>query len=259
MRRPSTQDALPQRRSITWGLAVLALFASVVPTFAQETGTIRGRIESSITGEALSGVLVMFGEGLRPVRTGTDGRFVLEDVPAGEGRLTLELLPNFVTTTELVEVLPGEIMQVSLSMMPVTVLLDELLVKAEAGSGEGMLRTYTVDDIPMLASKGSVVDLLADGFPGVEVRRGSGQVGATASLLIRGVNTISLSAEPLVYLDGIRVGGNSGVRWLNAGDVLGILDMIPAETVRSIEVLKGPAAARFGIGSSNGVILIRTR
>jgi outer membrane receptor protein involved in Fe transport len=231
----------------------------VVPAFAQETGTIRGRIESSITGEALSGVLVTFGDGSKPARTGTDGRFVLGDVPAGEGRLTLELLPDFVTTTELLEIQPGVITQVSLSMMPVTVLLDELLVEAGSGRGEGVLRTYSDDDIPMLASKGSVVDLLADGFPGVEVRRGSGQVGAAASLLIRGVNSISLSAEPLVYLDGILVGGNSGVRWLNAGDVLGILDMIPAETVRSIEVLKGPAATRFGIGASNGVILIRTR
>jgi TonB-dependent SusC/RagA subfamily outer membrane receptor len=44
-----------------------------------------------------------------------------------------------------------------------------------------------------------------------------------------------------------------------AQHVVNTLDMIPASAIERIEVLRGPAATRFGIGASNGVILIWTR
>ena len=64
----------------------------------------------------------------------------MKGVPAGEVHLSLEHRPHYVTTVELVEVFPGEITQVSLSMMPFAVFLEELLVSAERGNPDAVVR-----------------------------------------------------------------------------------------------------------------------
>ncbi len=96
-------------------------------------------------------------------------------------------------------------------------------------------------------------------FSGIHVVRGSGQVGAGSRILIRGVNSLELPGDPLVFVDGIRVNTRVASGQSEAPFVVGILDLIPADAVSRIEVLKGPSATRFGVGSSNGVILVFTR
>ena len=68
-----------------------------------------------------------------------------------------------------------------------------------------------------------------------------------------------MPGDPLVFMDGIRVNDMVTTGQSEAGVVLGFLDLIPAFAVSRIEVLKGPSATRYGVGSSNGVILIFTR
>jgi outer membrane receptor for ferrienterochelin and colicin len=57
-------------------------------------------------------------------------------------------------------------------------------------------------------------------------------------------------------MDAIRVSDFSAEGVSQGRDAVGILKTIPAEMVARIEVPKGPSATRFGVGSSNGVILI---
>jgi outer membrane receptor for ferrienterochelin and colicin len=61
-------------------------------------------------------------------------------------------------------------------------------------------------------------------------------------------------------VDGVRVGkGAVSTGGGEANYIVGFLDMIPADIVARVEILKGPSASRFGVGSSNGVILVYTR
>lgn len=192
-------------------------------------------------------------------RTGEDGRFVLRGVPIGQALLRVELLPGFITTTEAVEVHAGETIQMALTLVPVAAFLDELLVEGRPSDLGGVVRRFSEEDAVASAGSGTVVDLLARGFPGVEVRRGSGQVGTGARILIRGANSLTLPADPLVFLDGIRIDDPSEMASSALSGVVGILETVPASTVERIEILKGPSASRFGIGSASGVILIWTR
>lgn len=78
-----------------------------------------------------------------------------------------------------------------------------------------------------------IYDMIRGKVAGVEV---SGR-----SIKIRGTNSLNVSTEPLFVVDGVIVRG---------------IDDIAPETVRSIEVLKGPDASVYGARGSNGVIVI---
>jgi TonB-dependent SusC/RagA subfamily outer membrane receptor len=78
-----------------------------------------------------------------------------------------------------------------------------------------------------------IYDMIRGRVPGVEV---SGK-----SIRIRGTNSLNVSTEPLFVVDGV---------------IVREIDNIAPETVRSIEVLKGPDASVYGTRGSNGVIVI---
>jgi TonB-dependent SusC/RagA subfamily outer membrane receptor len=78
-----------------------------------------------------------------------------------------------------------------------------------------------------------IYDMIRGRVAGVEV---SGK-----SIKIRGTNSLNISTEPLFVVDGV---------------ITREIDDIAPETVKSIEVLKGPDASVYGARGSNGVIVI---
>src|SRR5690606_15892980 len=113
-----------------------------------------------------------------------------------------------------------------------------------------------------LASTPTMTTLLQSRAPGVSVGPASGSTGMASRIRIRGSNSVSLSNEPLVIVDGVRVSSTGD---LSSGVGIGgqspsRLDDITPEQIESIEVLKGPAAAAlYGTAAANGVIQITTR
>jgi TonB-dependent SusC/RagA subfamily outer membrane receptor len=81
-----------------------------------------------------------------------------------------------------------------------------------------------------------IYDMIRGRVAGVEV---SGK-----SIRIRGANSLNVSNDPLFVVDGV---------------IVKTIDDIAPETVKSIEVLKGPDASVYGTRGSNGVILITRR
>ena len=82
----------------------------------------------------------------------------------------------------------------------------------------------------------SIYDMIRGEFPGVQV--------TGKNILIQGASSLMLSNEPLFVVDGMPASS---------------IDDISPQIVKSIEVLKGPAASVYGSRGSNGVILIYTR
>ena len=93
-----------------------------------------------------------------------------------------------------------------------------------------------------------------------------GDVGSGGNTRIRGASSMTLSSEPLIYIDGVRVnnaaadaGGFPGVGVDSRYPPSRINDISPDE-IESIEIAKGPAAATlYGTEASNGVINILTK
>src|SRR5205809_806316 len=67
-----------------------------------------------------------------------------------------------------------------------------------------------VADVVAKTAIPSVEAVLNGRTPGVVVLPGTGQIGAGANIRIRGMGTLSLSSQPLVYVDGVRVNNSTG-------------------------------------------------
>lgn len=95
--------------------------------------------------------------------------------------------------------------------------------------------------------------------PGVNLtgNSSSGARGNNRQIDIRGMGP----ENTLILIDGKPIASRNAVRygWRGDRDTRGDTNWVPADQVERIEVLRGPAAARYGSGAAGGVINIVTR
>jgi len=103
----------------------------------------------------------------------------------------------------------------------------------------------------------SIDQVLQGRAAGVQVQQTSGMPGASASIRIRGINSLNASTEPIYVIDGVIIeGGASSATSTNTNPLAAIN---PAD-ILSVDILKDASAtAIYGSRGSNGVILITTR
>ena len=102
-------------------------------------------------------------------------------------------------------------------------------------------------------------ELLQGRVAGVTVSTGSGNLGSSERMSIRGAASLSASNEPLYVVDGIPI-LNSNASLFNMGEDLSSMAVLNLTDIESIEVLKdGAAAAIYGSRAANGVVLITTK
>ncbi len=120
----------------------------------------------------------------------------------------------------------------------------------------------------------NLVNSLQGKVAGVRIQNSGGAPGSGASILIRGVNSISpnRSSEPLFVIDGIPISNetaagtllpSSGSNATSTNEQYAFsnraIDINP-DDIESLTVLKGPAAtALYGLRASNGVVIITTK
>jgi len=105
-------------------------------------------------------------------------------------------------------------------------------------------------------------NLLQGGVSGVSVTQSSGQPGSTATIRIRGGNSITFGNDPLYVIDGFISYNNNALSNSGAatGSKVNALATINPSDIESIEVLKDASAtAIYGSRGANGVIIITTR
>jgi TonB-dependent starch-binding outer membrane protein SusC len=109
----------------------------------------------------------------------------------------------------------------------------------------------------------SVDALLGGAVAGVNVTSSSGQPGSSASIRIRGGNSINASNDPLYVIDGFlffsdNSSTSTGIKGFDGGS--NPLNMLNPSDIESIEVLKDVSAtAIYGSRGSNGIIMITTK
>lgn len=257
------------RRSLLASLtAVCALFFLAGFASAQERGTITGMVTDASSGTPLVGVQVVV-EGLTiGGLTNASGRFLIQNVPAGPQQLRAVLL-GYGPVTQTVSVVTGETAQLDFQLSLSAIALDEVVVtavgeqrKREIGNALGSIKAAeVVAEAPIT----SVSELIQGRASGVSVGQSSGSTGLGSRIRIRGSNSISLSNEPLLYVDGIRVSSANndlgiGQNIYTGGQEPSRLNDFNPEDIESIEIVKGPAAATlYGTEAANGVIRITTK
>ena len=254
--------------------AVVAVAWDAATAGAQQpaaAGTITGRVTEQGSGAPLSAAQVFVVGTTRGSVTGENGSYRILGVPAGTVQLRVRRL-GYEPATQTVTVAPGA-----------TATADFTIGRAAATQLEQVVVTATGES-QRLREQGSAparVELAPERLPavpsfsqalsgqaaGVQVLQSSGTAGTGSRIRIRGTNSLTLSNEPLIVIDGVRVQGTTSGTGTTGAFSIGIggqspsrLDDINPEEIESIEVLKGPAASGlYGTQAANGVIQITTK
>jgi TonB-dependent SusC/RagA subfamily outer membrane receptor len=118
----------------------------------------------------------------------------------------------------------------------------------------------------------NVSAVLQGTIPGASIQQSGGSAGAGASIRLRGLASVSLSNQPLIYVDGVRIrsdqypknnpcgtcGGSSDLRGSNV--FASPLNDIDPNDIERVEVIKGAAASTlYGTEAAAGVIQVFTK
>ncbi|MFZ6010223.1 MAG: SusC/RagA family TonB-linked outer membrane protein [Bacteroidota bacterium] len=232
-------------------LTCLALVFAL-SSWAQDR-TVTGTVTSTEDGTPLPGVNVVLKGTTVGTTTDADGKFSLSVQGTG-GSLVFSFIG--LQTAE-IEIGDKTVIDVSLAL-DITQLNEVVVVGygvQERRKVSSSISTVPGSAISQLAAP-SFDTQLAGRSAGVQVTLGSGVIGNTPTINIRGMNSITSGTFPLVVIDGVPMitGNQSGVMNTNP-----LADINPAD-VESFDVLKdGAATAIYGSRAANGVILITTK
>jgi len=239
------------------------------PAAAQQR-TITGTVTNE-QGAPLAGVRVVVKRTTTTSSTNAEGRYSI----AGE---TGQVLQFRFIGTGLVERTVGAEDVIDVVLRRVALDLDAVVVTAlgetaaarSLGTSQQTLRGPEIAQ----AQRENFINALQGRIAGVDVTSTSGVPGASTSITIRGVSSLSSSNQPLMIVDGLpmdnktlntgalgsdRPGStlafsNRGVDFTNRA-----ADFNP-EDIETLTVLKGPeASALYGIDAANGAIVITTK
>ncbi len=245
-----------------------SLFFVAAQAFAQQQ-SITGKVTTE-QGTPLSGVTVTVkGTNTRAV-TNDNGTFTIQAQPGQ----TLQFRTLGKAPEERVVSSDGV---VNLQLRSVATNLDAVVVTAlgqstaqrALGTAQQTVRGQDVAE----AQRENFVNSLQGRIAGVDVVSSSGVPGASSSIVIRGISSISSSNQPLMILDGLPMDNRTLSTGVLASDnnatsafsnrsvdfTNRAADLNP-EDIESITVLKGPeAAALYGIDAANGAIVITSK
>src|SRR5437773_5907394 len=241
----------------------------VAPRASAQQKTVTGRVTSE-QGAPLAGVSVV----TKGTNTGTSSN--------SEGNYSIraevgQVLQFRFIGTALVERTVGADDVINVALRRVALDLDALVVTAlgqttaqrALGTAQQTIRGVEIAQ----TQRENFVNALAGRIAGVDVTSTSGVPGASTSITIRGVSSISGSNQPLIIVDGLPMDNrtlNTGVLASDANSTTAFSNRgvdfsnraaeLNPNDIGTLTVLKGPeAAALYGIDAANGAIVITTK
>ena len=266
---------MPLRRVLAF--LALALLASPTLAFGQGTGVIRGRISDAATGELLSGVQIRVDGTTIGAQTGSDGTYTISGAPAGSQFITTRRI-GYAPERTAITVSAATAVVRNFTLGRVATTLNEVVVTAlgqnapvrSLGTAQQSVQGAAIAE----TQRENFVNSLQGRIAGVNVVSTSGVPGASSSITIRGISSISSSNQPLMIIDGLPMDNKTLNTGVLASDAPGsqtafsnrgvdftnrAADLNP-EDIENLVVLKGPeAAALYGIDAANGAIVITTK
>ncbi|MQA90835.1 MAG: TonB-dependent receptor plug domain-containing protein, partial [Gemmatimonas sp.] len=251
----------------TVAFVIVAVVAIVGAGAVQaQAGTVAGRVLDSETLQPLAAAQVSIAELNIGVLTQQNGRFILTNVPAGSHTVNVQRI-GYRAASEAVTVVADQSVEVDFSIAQEALALDEIIVTGTPGGTQRRAIGNVVSRVDASAVTerqpvANMQELLGSRAPGLDFMRASGNLGTGSQIRIRGVNSMELGSQPLIYVDGIRVDNSTskGPNLSLRGSMSSALDEINPDDIATIEVIKGPAAATlYGTEASAGVVQIITK
>ncbi len=243
--------------------AIVGLITTLaLPALVQAQLTVSGRVTDE-TGRGLPSASILIDGTRLGTTSGDDGTYSLVVAEPTPAMVLLVRAFGYKPQRFPLSATAGQVTQnaqltrdiLNLSQLVITA----TRVETERASLGASLATVTGTEIAN-AGVAQVDAALAGKVPGALVQLNSGTPGGGASVRLRGLSTISRSAEPLYIVDGVIVdNGSSQLVDLGGNTSNRIADLDPND-IESIEIVKGAAAAAlYGSRANNGVVQIFTK
>jgi TonB-linked SusC/RagA family outer membrane protein len=220
------------------------------PVQGQTLGAIRGRVVGAANMQPIAGAQIEIVGTQRGTLSGSDGGFLLPNVPPGHRQVRVTYL-GFGSATQSIEVQAGQTANLDFRLTVAVLDLEEVVVTGVAGEATRKKLPITVDrltpaNVPVQTP--SAATLLMGKVAGATVLSASGRPGSAPTIMLRGptsINASGRSQEPLYIVDGVIL--SSSVVDIDAADI------------EAIEIVKGAAASSlYGSRAAAGVIQITT-
>ncbi len=252
-------------------IALVAVVAFAPAAGAQATGRIRGVITEAGSQTPISDAQVSVVGTQQGAVTGGNGRFTIDNVPAGVRQLRVRkigfsVLDVTVTVPAGVETTSNVSLRVAPTQLGEVVVTGTPLAQEKRTIGNAITQ-LDVADITDKSSSLNVIDILQARTPGLTILPNSGIPGSAPDINLRGVGSFTTN-KPVIYIDGVRLNTESLGNFDPSGQGLAsfaaqqtsALDAVNPNDIESIEVIKGPAAATlYGADAAGGVIQIITK
>ena len=246
-----TENLMHQMRS--YWLALTALLVAIPLTArAQDAGRVSGVIIDAGDNRPLTAVQVSVAGTRLAALTNDDGRYTINNVPAGRYTINARRLGYRAASLPDVAVGAGATATANFSLEAIGLTLDAVVTTGVVDPTAGTRVPFTVgrvdaENAPVPAT--NAIETIQGKIAGVTVVP-SGQPGSGTNILLRSPTSISKSISPLIVVDGVILSSSFGA---SSAD-------LESMDIESVEVVKGAAAASlYGSRAAAGVIQIRTR
>lgn len=237
---------------------LLYLIIGICTVVAQST-KVTGSVTAADDGQPVIGASIVVKGTMVGTVTDFDGKFSLE-VPSSGKLLVISfvgMVPQEVAVKPVINVV----------LKSDTQNLEEVVVTAmgikRSEKSIGFAATSVAGDAISEKQTGDIMSGLAGKVAGVQISSTSSDPGASNSVVIRGMSSLSGSNQPLYVVDGVPLsnsakfsddGLNSGYDYGNGANAVNPND------VESMTILKGAAAtALYGSRAAAGVVIITTK
>lgn len=239
-------------------LAALLLFA--IPLSAQSPAVhrITGKVTAQTNGAGIPGATITVRGTKNAVQADDNGEFSILAAP-GE-----HLVISYVGySPKDIKVGSETVLNVSLSqdansMSDVVVVGYGRMKKSDMSAAVGTISNTDLDRTVNVTLDDAIQGKAAN----VYVSQTSGEPGAGASVIIRGVSTVTGNYQPLYVIDGVQIRPSlpTGGAYNVTPNLSNELQGINPDDIENISVLEGPAATSiYGAAGANGVIMITTK
>ncbi|MFD1768627.1 SusC/RagA family TonB-linked outer membrane protein [Sphingobacterium suaedae] len=231
-----------------WRVLLLASFALAASSGLAQT-TIKGKVISAYDKTPVSGAVITILNTTKHVKTNPDGSFVLDAIEAGAKTLRI-WSPGYYES---------KVAILGRSEFEIT-----LIGEGRDNYQNVLDGSFSIKNAALLAATDyrlgafTPEEALTGEMAGLRITNKSGMVSEGGQISFRGIRSFEADNTPLMVIDGVPFLPDASISSTIGGYARSLLAPLNLHDIKSIRLLKGADAARFGSLGANGVLWLET-